>query len=288
MEIEETMLESEQELTDVSIETETDLVESDDEFEYDEDGNIIIPDVIDDGEEESEDEEESSTDTEDATEDDGDETAAAEEPAEETAEEDVVANTDKARILDLETRLKRLQAQGKDTLKALGVDTDDVLAGLAKLAAEAEGISPEEYAKRQAQVQTMERARQMVQRTEFEKKARADLAELQAVYPETKGYTDIRQIPNLKRFGELRDLGLSPKEAYSAANPDAIRNNVATAVKKQSLQDTKKHLHSAVPKGSRDTAPKMSRAELTLWRELFPELNDKELLKLYKQTEDKE
>ena len=284
MEIEETMLESEQELTDVSIETEADLVESDDEFEYDEDGNIIIPDVIDDGEEESEDEEESSTDTEDATEDDGDETDAAEEPV----KEDAAANADKARILDLEAYLKRLQAQGKDTLKALGVDTDDVLAGLAKLAAEAEGITPEEYAKRQTQAQTVEQARQMVQRTEFEKKARADLAELQAVYPETKGYTDIRQIPNLKRFGELRDLGLSPKEAYSAANPDAIRNNVATAVKKQSLQDTKKHLHSAVPKGSRDTAPKMSRAELTLWRELFPELNDKELLKLYKQTEDKE
>lgn len=287
MEIEETMLESEQELTDVSIETEADLVESDDEFEYDEDGNIIIPDVIDDGEEESEDEEESSTDTEDATEDDGEDTDTAS-PTEEPAKNDAEANADKARILDLEAYLKRLQAQGKDTLKALGVDTDDVLAGLARLAAEAEGITPEEYAKRQTQAQTMERARQMVQRTEFEKKARADLAELQAVYPETKGYTDIRQIPNLKRFGELRDLGLSPKEAYSAANPDAIRNNVATAVKKQSLQDTKKHLHSAVPKGSRDTAPKMSRAELTLWRELFPELNDKELLKLYKQTEDKE
>ena len=141
MEIEETMLESEQELTDVSIETEADLVESDDEFEYDEDGNIIIPDVIDDGEEESEDEEESSTDTEDATEDDGDETDAAEEPV----KEDAAANADKARILDLEAYLKRLQAQGKDTLKALGVDTDDVLAGLAKLAAEAEGITPEEY-----------------------------------------------------------------------------------------------------------------------------------------------
>ena len=287
MEIEETMLESEQELTDVSIETEADLVESDDEFEYDEDGNIIIPDVIDDedaGDVDTEDTEDNDTDPEDGDEEDTDTEA----PAEESVKEDAAANADKARILDLEARLKRLQAQGKDTLKALGVDTDDVLAGLAKLAAEAEGITPEEYAKRQTQAQTMERARQMVQRTEFEKKARADLAELQAVYPETKGYTDIRQIPNLKRFGELRDLGLSPKEAYSAANPDAIRNNVATAVKKQSLQDTKKHLHSAVPKGSRDTAPKMNRAELTLWRELFPELNDKELLKLYKQTEDKE
>ena len=285
MEIEETMLESEQELTDVSIETEADLVESDDEFDYDEDGNIIIPDVIDD-------EDAGVVDTEDTEDDDTDpgdeEDTDTEVPTEEPAEEDAAANADKARILDLEARLKHLQAQGKDTLKALGVDTDDVLAGLAKLAAEAEGISPEEYAKRQAQAQTMERARQMVQRTEFEKKARADLVELQSAYPETKGYTDIRQIPNLKRFGELRDLGLSPKEAYSAANPDAIRNNVATAVKKQSLQDTKKHLHSAVPKGSRDTAPKMSRGELTMWRELFPELNDKELLKLYKQTEEKE
>lgn len=284
MEIDETMLESEQELTDVSIDTETDAdtedIDGGDEFDYDEDGNIIIPDVTDD--EDADADENGEVDASD------EEAADGEEAGTEPQEVPDGQNADKARILELETKLKRLQAQGKNTLKALGVDTDDVLAGLTKLAAEAEGISPEEYAKRQSSAETVAQAQRLLQRTEFEKKASADLAELHAAFPDTRQYTDIRKIPNIKRFGELRDLGLSPKEAYSAANPDSVRTQVADAVKKQSLQDTKKHLRSAVPKGSKDTAPKMTKNELSQWRDIFPDLSDKEILQLYRQTEDKE
>ena len=278
----ETMLESEQELTDVSADTENvtdeELLDGDEAFEYDEDGNIVIPDATE--EDAEEDLEEIEEDVEDST------------PG--TAEDETPSKTDdaqdaeNARVRELEARLERLQAQAKDTLKKLGVETDDALAGLTRLAAEADGVTPAEYAKRQAQEKTLAQARQLLQQTEFEKKASADLAALHAAYPDTRQYSNIRDIPNLKRFGDLRDLGLSPKEAYAAANPDGVRTNVADAVKKQSLADTKGHLRSAVPRGSHDTAPKMSRSELAQWRDIFPDLSDKEILKLYRQTEDKE
>ena len=176
----ETMLESEQELTDVSADTENvtdeELLDGDEAFEYDEDGNIVIPDATE--EDAEEDLEEIEEDVEDST------------PG--TAEDETPSKTDdaqdaeNARVRELEARLERLQAQAKDTLKKLGVETDDALAGLTRLAAEADGVTPAEYAKRQAQEKTLAQARQLLQQTEFEKKASADLAALHAAYPDTR------------------------------------------------------------------------------------------------------
>lgn len=261
----------------------TDDGDEDDEFEYDEDGNIIIPDVVDDeeGEEDNEDAAEEEGETDDPKE--SEDSEGAEEVAEPHDEQPDEKDT---RIAQLEARLKKLESQGKETLSKLGVKSDDVMEGLVSLAAEADGTTPQEYLKKKASEERDAQARALLQQQEFEKIATADLAELHAAYPETKQYTDIRKLPTdiLKKFGRFRDAGLSAKEAYAAANPDGIRNNVATAVKKKSLHESKSHLRTTVPKGSKDNSIVMPKSELARWRDLFPEKSDKEIVSLYKST----
>lgn len=256
--------------------------DADDEFEYDEEGNIIIPDVVED-------------DDSDADED-GDESP---EPEQDDSSEQPTDDADKGqktdpekpakderdkRIAELERENKALKSQGKETLKKLGVETDDVLAGFEKLAAEADDIPVEEYRKKRAESARDEEARQLLQRTEFEKKMKADLEELQRFYPETKKLTSITQVQNFAEFGKLRDMGLTPKQAYAAANADGVRDSVAAAVKQQSLNETKKHLQSAVPKKAKGDSITITKSELAQWRDLFPDKSDKEILALYKSS----
>lgn len=255
----------------------------DDEFEYDEEGNIIIPDVVEDDEDATEDvEEEPSEKAEKEQTEDGEETF--EEKVEATPTESVESQ----KVAELERELAALRSQAKDTLAKLGVKDEDITKGLATLAAEASEMSVEDYLKQRTEAQKNEEAQALLARMKFEQMAQADLRELQAAFPETKGYSHIRDLPDevLKKFGKFRDMGLSAKEAYSAANPDGIRNNVASAVKKQSLQNTKSHLHSNVPKGSKDNGITMTKSELAYWRDLFPGKSDREIMQLYKNTAD--
>lgn len=234
---------------------------SDDDFEYDENGDIIIPDDEDDG-------------TADGDDDNDDGNNGGDPPADDTPPAD---EKDK-KIADLEKQLADVKKYGAAALKKLGVSDSDVTAGFIKLAADAEGVTPEEYRKTLEAEATQQTVAQLRQ-AEIEK---ADLMALQALYPETKKYASISEIPNFKRFGELRDAGLTPKEAYSAANPDGIREGVAKSVKQQSLSGTKDHLKSSVPKGTKDNSVKMSRAELDEWRDMFPGKSDKEIFELYR------
>ena len=260
--------------------------ERDDEFEYDEDGNIIIPDVID---EDAEDEEDAADDEEEQDETDGENNSDENEGSnEENTETEVVkpATDEKdKRIAELEQELTKLKAQGKETLSKLGVkDTGNVLEGLESLAAEADDISVEDYRKKKQETEQADEAKKILQKAEFEKKAAADLAELKKYYPELANVKTIYEIENLVEFGRYRDLGIAPKQAYAAANPDKLRENAANAAKQKSLNETKKHLQSLVPKGSKDTSITMTKKELATWRDLFPTLSDKELVKLYKQS----
>ncbi len=260
--------------------------ERDDEFEYDEDGNIIIPDVID---EDAEDEEDAADDEEKQDETDGEDNSDENEGSdEEDAETEVVkpATDEKdKKIAELEQELTKLKAQGKETLSKLGVkDTENVLEGLESLAAEADDISIEDYRKKKQETEQADEAKKILQKAEFEKKAAADLAELKKYYPELANVKTIYEIENLAEFGRYRDLGIAPKQAYAAANPDKLRENAANAAKQKSLNETKKHLQSSVPKGSKDTSITMTKKELATWRDLFPTLSDKELVKLYKQS----
>ncbi len=255
----------------------------DDEFEYDDEGNIIIPDVTDDEQEEDTDNEDG--DGEDSEEDE--ESEESEDEGSEESEETPPAPEQDAKdveIATLKARNAALESQAKETLAKLGVESDDVIAGLEKVAAESDDIPVEEYRKKKAESQRNDEATKLLQKVEFEKKMKADLAEVQSAYPETKGLKTITEIENFAEFGRLRDLGLSPKQAYAAANPDGVRKSVATAVKQQSINDTKSHLRTAVPAGAKDNSIKMPKKDLAYWRDLFPNKTDKELVELYKQS----
>lgn len=263
-----------------------DDTEKDDEFEYDDDGNIIIPDVIED-EDQDEDGDDDAADTDDDTddEDEGDDGSDGEdkEPKEPEAKPEGKDEKD-VQIESLKKELDALKAQSADTLAKLGVKSDNVLEGLEKVAAESDDMSLDEYRKKKAESQRDDAARKLYQQAEFEKKMQSDFAEIQREFPETRGLKSLREIENLAKFGRFRDLGLSPKEAYAAANPDSVRKSVAAATKQQSLNETKAHLKSAVPAGSKDDGIAISKKELREWRDLFPNLSDKEISKLYRES----
>lgn len=263
-----------------------DETEKDDEFEYDDDGNIIIPDVIED-EDQDEDGDDDAADTDDDTDDEDEGEGGSDDEDKETpkpAAEPEGKDEKDAQIEALTKELDALKAQSADTLAKLGVKSENVLEGLEKVAAESDDMSLDEYRKKKAESQRDDAARKLLQQAEFEKKMLSDFAEIQREFPETRGLKSLREIENLAKFGRFRDLGLSPKEAYAAANPDSVRKNVAAATKQQSLNETKAHLKSAVPAGSKDDGIAISKKELKEWRDLFPNLSDKEISKLYKES----
>lgn len=254
---------------------------SDGDFEYDENGDIIIPD---DGEESDDSTDEITPAKEESEKPESDESDTETEVAEPTQE----PVTDKDRELAaLRQKYAALEAQSKDTLAKLGVSGGNVMDGLVKLAAEAEEITPEEYLRRKNEQDRTTQAVKLIQTMQFEQKMKADLAEVHAAFPETRQYDSVTKFPNLKKFGEFRDLGLSPKEAYIAANPDTVRQSVATATKRQSLNETKNHLKPVVSKESKDNSITITKKELLEYRDMFPGMSDKEIIRLYRQAKKK-
>ena len=235
------------------------------DFEYDENGDIIIPDEQD-GEEAQ----------------DGEEPPAqGEEQPPEDAPEPPAEDEEKAA---LRRELAQLRSQARDTLSKMGVTEQDPVKGLAKLAAEAEGKTEEEYLKDRAERATLEATQARMRREAFEKRMQADLAAVHSAYPETKIYKSPEEFPNFKRFGELMDNGNTPAEAYIASHPDARASAVAAATRQHDLNDTKKHLRSNVPTGTNAKTVTMPRSVLREWKELFPHMSEREIAALYKKT----
>ena len=107
--------------------------------------------------------------------------------------------------------------------------------------------------------------------TDYESIIESDLAALRAEFPELKGIGDITELNNPLRYAALRDLGLSPAEAY-----------MATA--KRRTQDTRSHLKSAHGRSATAPTGMMSQYELASARELFPNMSDADLQRLYKKV----
>ena len=255
---------AEEDLAEEELEESEEDEELDEDFEYDEDGNIIIPDE--DGEE------------------DASSTADAVPPPHE--EEPTKADPRDKEIADLRRKLSRLESLGKDAIKAVGLDEKDVELGLAGIAAETQGKSARDILDAKKQEEAAAEARAQIQSARFEQIAATDLAELHAAYPETRQYKHVRELPPdiLKGFAKARDAGFTAKQAYAAANPDGIRTTATEAGKKAAMHNSKAHLTSNVPKMSKDTGAKLTRAELAELREMFPDKSDAEIVKLYKQV----
>lgn len=270
-------------------------------FEVDEDGDIIFPEdeeedaddegLGDEGDEDPDGEDDGESDPDEDDEDGEDEEA---EPGEEEksgdAPDNAPAKADKADEPDeekeaLRRELARFKSQTKDTLKKLGVkESDDPLTDLARLAAEANNETLEEYQRKRAEQESADEAQRFMRAAKFEAKMAADLAEVHAAYPSTRGYTSVKQLPNFSEFARLRDLGVSPKQAYIAANPDAVTAAAAESARQRSMNDGKGHLKPAVRKSSKDNSLVLSKKDMAMYRDAFPDLSDKEILALYKQA----
>ena len=98
-----------------------------------------------------------------------------------------------------------------------------------------------------------------------------DFEELCQEFPELAG-KNADELYNTERYAQLRELGLTPKEAY-----------LATA-KVRAKFDNRSHLSSAVPKGAKSPSGKMMASELRLARELFSGASDQEIIRLYKRV----
>lgn len=270
-------------------------------FEVDEDGDIIFPEDEqedaddespgDEGDEDPDGEDDGESDPDEDDEDgEGEEAEPGEEEKSGDAPDNAPAKADKADKPDeekeaLRRELARFKSQTKDTLKKLGVkESDDPLTDLARLAAEANNETLEEYQRKRAEQESADEAQRFMRAAKFEAKMAADLAEVHAAYPSTRGYTSVKQLPNFSEFARLRDLGVSPKQAYIAANPDAVTAAAAESARQRSMNDGKGHLKPAVRKSSKDNSLVLSKKDMAMYRDTFPHLSDKEILALYKQA----
>ena len=100
-----------------------------------------------------------------------------------------------------------------------------------------------------------------------------DYDELTAEFPELLTLGDISKMEGAIRYGELRELGLSPREAYLATRKKVIREASARA-----------HLTPVSPRAARRSGLTMPRAELKIAREIFVGLSDSEIETLYKKV----
>ncbi len=100
----------------------------------------------------------------------------------------------------------------------------------------------------------------------------ADIEELKATFPELRSMDNISELADPIRFGALRDLGLSAKEAY-----------LASGGRKRSY-DNRTHLVSSVPGGARSATDGISRQELDIARDLFEGMSENEIQRLYRKV----
>ena len=105
---------------------------------------------------------------------------------------------------------------------------------------------------------------------DYEAIARADLEDLRAQFPSLSSRTEL---PDPARYGELRELGLSPREAYLAIGGASRRKS-----------DNRSHLFSSVPRTSARGRDLPSSEQMTEARRLFADLNDAEIHRLYKKV----
>ena len=99
-----------------------------------------------------------------------------------------------------------------------------------------------------------------------------DLAVLKEEFAELSQVRSLSDIEGATRYGALRDLGLTPAEAYRATRTTPTRQN------------TRAHLSSAVPRMAVAPGERISREELRMMRGIFGDLSDADLQRLYKKV----
>lgn len=136
------------------------------------------------------------------------------------------------------------------------------------------GIAKEEQAKEGAINEASPDTDKLSSETEsadYAELLRSDMNELTKEFSanETIKITDLK---NPIRYGALRDLGLSPKEAY-----------LASGGRKERV-DNRAHLSSSVPRKMAASFSEIPKAELDTAREIFTDMSDSEIKNLYRKV----
>ena len=100
----------------------------------------------------------------------------------------------------------------------------------------------------------------------------ADIEELKTSFAELGTMQSIDELADPIRFGALRDLGLTAKEAYLASGG------------KKRTYDNRTHLFASVPASARSAVAGISRQELDIAKSLFDGMSDSEIQKLYRKV----
>lgn len=194
------------------------------------------------------------------------------EEQEETLIEEVKPNEDKI----------ALEKQVKDTLEALGISVDGSIEdALIAAAAEAKGISVEDYKAEKAAQATA----QIQKQKQIEEMLATDLIELKKAIPSLVDLDHISKIDNFAEFGALRDKGLTVKQAYLAVNGDKLTNAKQAVAKQEAIAKSKEHLQSVTQKRAED-ADKLfvPKSDWAWMRDMYPNKSDKELAIMYKKA----
>ena len=99
-----------------------------------------------------------------------------------------------------------------------------------------------------------------------------DLKELAIEFPRLGG-EGAEALFDTARYKELRELGLSSKEAF-----------LATSKRTAERKDTLSHLGGSVPKRARPLDTGMTQAEMRSAREIFTGMSDEEIRALYRRV----
>lgn len=101
--------------------------------------------------------------------------------------------------------------------------------------------------------------------------ADADLLEVKRLVPALDGLGHLGAMPEAVRFGELREMGLSVKEALGALGLLGKGEN-------------RGHLRASVPRRVGTDSPRMSYGELAEAKRLFPGMEEREITRLYRRV----
>lgn len=185
-------------------------------------------------------------------------------------------------------KYEQLQRETIKTIKAFGIevnDTESVEDILDKTQAEFEGISVDEYRKKKEERELIEKSRALIEQQKYEQICAMDLIELKKSFPQLATLKHIREIGNLeefKKFGELRDKGLTVKEAYMATVGEKLMNTQELAARQAAIKNSKEHLKATTT--SKQTAKgyeSIPEVDKILWKGYFPNLSKNEIAELY-------
>ena len=117
-----------------------------------------------------------------------------------------------------------------------------------------------------------EDASEKVSEPDYERIMEEDLAELKREFPEIRRINSLTELKNPLRYAALRDLGLTPEEAYLASRG------------KVPVPDNRAHLSHSAPRAAGAPSGGMTRSELEGARELFFGMSDSEIQSLYRRV----